>query len=233
VGSADDTMSAWPHRGGQAHTVAIDLVQYLIISMPDLVSLADVARALSEMVESAAIRILDVVVLVRDREGSVTVLELEAVKSMADLGQVEGEVGGWLNDHDIELASFAVRAGTASVIVVTEDRWAEPLAGAARRAEGNIVAGERIPSTRVEAVLAESSGQRRERRLTARRVGWSPNQRTDLLVRAPCPPGDAAHGWAAWVVDPVDQLEELSDLYRRGLISAEELERQKAKVLES
>jgi hypothetical protein len=38
---------------------------------------------------------------------------------------------------------------------VAEDRWAEQLSVAAREAGGHIVAGERIPSRRVEAALAD------------------------------------------------------------------------------
>jgi len=34
------------------------------------------------------------------------------------------------------------------------------------------------------------------------------------------------------LVNPVDQLKELGDLYARGLLSDEQFERQKAKVIE-
>jgi hypothetical protein len=35
-----------------------------------------------------------------------------------------------------------------------------------------------------------------------------------------------------FVVDPIDQLAELADLRRRGLLSAEEFDREKAKLLD-
>jgi hypothetical protein len=38
--------------------------------------------------------------------------------------------------------------------------------------------------------------------------------------------------WTAWLVDPVEQLKELADLRERGLLSAEEFDRQKANVLD-
>ncbi len=37
----------------------------------------------------------------------------------------------------------------------------------------------------------------------------------------------------AWIVDPVEQLEELADLLSRGLLSREEFERQVAKVIDT
>ena len=60
-----------------------------------------------------------------------------------------------LSDHDIDLASLALRPRSAAIVLVTEDRWAEPLSAAARRAGGQIVGGDRIPATVVESVLIE------------------------------------------------------------------------------
>ncbi len=63
-----------------------------------------------------------------------------------------------------------------------------------------------------------------------RRVGVSRSQLIDVLARPPyC--GGSVSAWSASVVDPVEQLEELADLCDRGLMSPEEFEDQKAKVL--
>jgi hypothetical protein len=62
-----------------------------------------------------------------------------------------------LTDHDVALASIALRPGTTGIVVVTEDRWAESLSGAAQGAGGQIIAGERIPPPRVEGALADRS----------------------------------------------------------------------------
>ncbi|MGH9251319.1 MAG: DUF6325 family protein [Acidimicrobiales bacterium] len=134
--------------------VTTDLVQYVVVVVPDQDALATVAPALAELVQAGRIRILDLVVLVRDHEGAVTVLELEAVESMRTLRHVEGELGDMLSENDIALASHALRPGATGIVLVTEDRWAAPLSAAARRAGGLIVAGERIPPSRVEQVLA-------------------------------------------------------------------------------
>jgi hypothetical protein len=147
-----------PKHSDRPDAVAADLVEYMIVAVPGLGSLEALAPALAEMVTSAAIRILDLVVLVKDLDGAVTALELEAVESLAALRHLEGEIGGMLSVHDVELASFALRPGTAGVVVVTEDRWAERLSVAAQRVGGRIIAGERIPPSRVESALADWSG---------------------------------------------------------------------------
>jgi hypothetical protein len=136
------------------HRVVPDLVEYLIVSVPALASLGDLVPALVDLVERAAIRILDLIVLVKDDQGVVNALEPDAVESLGALREVATDVT-FLSDRDIGWASMALRAGTVALVLVTEGRWAEPLSIAAQRAGGQIIAGERIPSARVESVLAE------------------------------------------------------------------------------
>ena len=60
----------------------------------------------------------------------------------------------------------------------------------------------------------------------------SRRQRTNLLARPPCGSRTYERGWSALIVDSADQLEVLADLLGRGLLTPEEYERQKAKVIE-
>jgi hypothetical protein len=135
--------------------VTSDLVTYTIVEVPSEDSLGTVVPALAELVRSAKIRILDLVVVVREDDGSVRVREYETVESLAMLRDVEGEVGGMLSEHDVALASFALKPGSAGIVLVTEDRWAAPLSAAAREVGGQIAAGERIPPPLVEGALAD------------------------------------------------------------------------------
>jgi Family of unknown function (DUF6325) len=149
-----------PHEHGRrADDVVADLVEYLIVVMPDVDSLASLVPPLAEMARTGQIRILDLVALLKHGDGAIEVLEFEAVRSLAALADVEGQVGRLLSEKDLAMASVALRPGTAGVIFVTEDRWAEPLSSAVRRAGGQIVAGERVPPARVESLLAESADE--------------------------------------------------------------------------
>jgi hypothetical protein len=143
------------HLGIEADDVTPDLVEYLVVVTPDAESLGALVPALAELVTAARIRILDLAVVVRDADGTVAVHEVETVESLAGLRDVEGEVGGLLSEQDVEVAGLALRPGTAGLVIVTEDRWAEPLSLAARDAGGRIVGGERIPPRRVADVLAD------------------------------------------------------------------------------
>jgi hypothetical protein len=151
-----------PHQHSRCtDEVVADLVAYLIVVMPDVDSLAALVPALAEMARTGQGRIIDLVALVKHDDGAVEVLEFEAVSSLAALADVEGQVGRLLSDNDLAMASVALRPGTAGLILVSEDRWAAPLSLAARQAGGQIVGGDRVPPSRVEAVLADSADEDR------------------------------------------------------------------------
>ena len=135
-----------------AHGTApdLDLVEYVVISVPELSSTVGVAAALKALVESAQIRILDLVGVVTDLDGRSTAVELERLSGLAALDGVDGEVGGFLSEDDIALASGALHPGTSALLVLVEDRWAEQLSNAARAGGGSIIGGERIPRQRLE-----------------------------------------------------------------------------------
>ena len=164
-GSAQDQLSETQRRSRTRHyyedpkqssgrdEIRTDLVEYLIVVVPSRDALGAIGSALTSLVENAKIRILDLVVLERDATGAVTVLEVESIESMAPLRDLDIEVGGMLTEHDLELAALALKPGMPGVVLVTEDLWAKSLSTAARRAGGQIVAGERIPASRVEAAL--------------------------------------------------------------------------------
>ena len=65
-----------------------------------------------------------------------------------------------------------------------------------------------------------------------RRVHTTRLHRVDLLARPPSGSRPFDGGWTRLVVDPIEQLRELADLCDRGLLSTEEYERQRAKVLD-
>jgi hypothetical protein len=127
-----------------------DLVEYVVIRLPDLSSSLTVARAMKSLVESSRIRILDLVGVVIDDLGQYDVTEPELVAALADLRGVDGEVGGVLSEGDIAIACHALPPRSSALILVAEDLWAQELADAARSGGGQIVGGERIPRHRLE-----------------------------------------------------------------------------------
>jgi hypothetical protein len=59
----------------------------------------------------------------------------------------------------------------------------------------------------------------------------SRRHRVNLLGRAPCGVSDIDRGWATLIGDPIARLGELADLVDRGLLSREEFDRLKARLV--
>jgi len=134
--------------------VMSDLVEYLVIQVPDLNSLSSVGSALAALTTASTIRILDLVAVTTDEFGSVHEVALDSVTGLVGIAPFVHLHDELLSAHDIRLAALALPPGSAGLVLVTEDRWAASLDGAARRVGGRIVAGERISAHRLERALA-------------------------------------------------------------------------------
>ena len=193
-----------------------------------LTSLAPMVPALAEVVRRSAIRILDLVAVTTDANGVARIIEVDEIGGFDGLRRIDIEIGGLLSSHDIDLVSLALAPDSAAIVVVVEDWWAAPLSAAARRSGGEVLAGERIPRSRVEAALAGLP--RKEPMSSMDRTQSSRDRIPDLLTRPPLLRWQVAAAWPHPLVDPVRQLEALADLLDRGLLSRDEFERQKQKV---
>lgn len=104
---------------------------------------------LIDLVEKGIIRILDLVFVTKDDDGSWAML---AIDEMGDaFAAFDGASSGIIDDSDIDEAMVAVEPGTSAAILVWENRWAAPFAMAVRKNGGQMVASGRIP---IQALLA-------------------------------------------------------------------------------
>jgi len=133
--------------------VTTDLVEYFVVVVRDTEALEKLVPALAEVVRSSAIRILDLVAVATDSNGVARFIELDTITDLDGLTLSDAPLGGLLSTHDIDLVSLALAPDSTAIILVAEDRWAEPLSAAARQSGGEVLAGERIPRGRVEAAL--------------------------------------------------------------------------------
>jgi hypothetical protein len=132
-------------------------VEYLVIGFPENRFTGAIVPALTELVESGTIHIIDLVFVSKDADGVVTSFEFDALEELAPYAALDGEAGGLLSDEDIELAVDALEPNSSAALLVWEDTWAAPLAAALRDAGGVLLAGERIPHEIVQAALDELS----------------------------------------------------------------------------
>jgi uncharacterized membrane protein len=130
--------------------VAIGPVEYIIIGFPENQFKGEIVPALADLVESGTVRILDLVFVMKDADGTVTSVEYEDLPGMSDL---EGEADGLLREEDLEMVAEVLEPNSSGLMIVWEDLWASRLAAALRDAGGVIISGERIPHDIVEAAF--------------------------------------------------------------------------------
>ena len=128
-------------------------VDYIVVEFPGDRLTGEAFPLLIDLVDSGTIRILDLLFVRRELDGSVKALELTDVDGDGelDLAIFEGASSGLLGPDDVDEASNAIEPGSSAGILIYENTWAAPFATAVRRGGGQLVAGGRIP---VQAILA-------------------------------------------------------------------------------
>ncbi|MCX4987553.1 MULTISPECIES: DUF6325 family protein [unclassified Streptomyces] len=128
-------------------------IDYVVVEFPGNRMTGEGFPILVDLVDRGLIRILDLLFVRKDEDGSVVGLEIADLTGdgALDLAVFEGASSGLLGDDDIEEAGRALKPGNSAGILVYENVWAAPFATALRRGGAQMVASGRIP---VPAVLA-------------------------------------------------------------------------------
>jgi len=128
-------------------------VDYLVVEFPAGHSnfTGEGATELARLVDSATIRVLDLLILTKNADGTVDAVEIGDVDQLDELRALERELAELLSVDDVANLAEAMEPGTTAAALVYENRWAAPFASALRRAGGQLVANGRIPT---QAILA-------------------------------------------------------------------------------
>ena len=115
------------------------------------------APHLIDLVDRGLIRIIDLLVVNKDAEGTLTIMELADLDGDGelDLAVFEGVRSGVLGEEDVAEAATALEPDTSGVFLLYENVWAAPFAVAVRKSGGQLVASGRIPIQSIIAALDE------------------------------------------------------------------------------
>ena len=132
-------------------------VDYLVVEFPaDKANFqGEIASELKALIDSGTIRVLDLLLLRKDEDGSVEALELEDVDEslIGELRELEREAAMLLAEEDVESIGMALEPGSVAGVLVWENSWAGPFGSAVRRAGGQLVANGRIPTQAIIAAV--------------------------------------------------------------------------------
>lgn len=202
-----------------------DLVEYVVLNLPDGDALAEVVDTVQQLVDSGAISVLDAVLLTRAT--SAATVTTHAAEDHARLAALltPADRRLRLSDHDVALAAATVEPDAAVVLLLLEDCWAQGLADAARAAGGRMSSGERVGRERVLAGLARRAVEAAATAAThdLRRV----SDNGDLLARGPQPP----HRDDGLRVDAAAQVARVASLLEQGILTVEQYETQRRRAI--
>jgi uncharacterized membrane protein len=130
-------------------------VSYTVIAFPGNRFNGNIAPEVEKLVSNGTVRILDLVFVAKDEDGETISLEFDQRDELAAFGDLDGEVGGLINEEDLAHVADDLPSGNAALVIVWEDLWAAPLVEAVRASGGVVIDTARIPADLVETALAE------------------------------------------------------------------------------
>ena len=128
-------------------------VDYVVVEFPAGASnfTGEMAKELLALVDAGTIRVIDILILTKNEDGSIDAMELSDIEELGDLRAVEAELAELLAADDVVHLAAAMDPGSTAGVLVYENIWAAPFAAAARRSGGQLIANGRIP---IQAIIA-------------------------------------------------------------------------------
>ena len=128
-------------------------ISYLIVEFPGNKMTGEGLPILVDLVDRGLIRILDLMFVTRDVDGSVHAVDLRDIDhdGTLDIGVFQGASSGLLDDSDLADAAPVIEPGSSAGILIFENRWAASFTQALRRGGAELVAAGYVPQ---DAILA-------------------------------------------------------------------------------
>ena len=130
-------------------------ISYLIVEFPGNKMTGEGFSTLVDLVDRGVIRILDLVFVTRDADGTMRSLMLADLDhdGTIDLAVFEGVSSGLLDQSDFDDAAATITPGSSAGILIFENRWATGFVEALRKGGAQLVAAGYIPQDTLAASL--------------------------------------------------------------------------------
>jgi len=128
-------------------------VDYVVVEFPagEQNFTGEMVEELLALVRAGTIRVIDVLILTKNEDGTVDAMELSDIEELGELQALEAQLAELLAEDDVENLAAAMDPGSTAGVLIWENLWAAPFAAAARRSGGQLIATGRIP---IQAIIA-------------------------------------------------------------------------------
>ncbi len=122
-------------------------LEFVLISFEGDKFTGDILPALGDLVANGMIRIVDMAIVSKMADGSVTILEAQELSTeLAEaILALTGEPSGLLSEADLLEIAEEIEPGMTSASLLVEHLWLDRFATAVRQANGQLLLAERIP----------------------------------------------------------------------------------------
>ena len=137
--------------------MAVGPIELLVVKFPGNQFKGEIAPALQELVETGTIRIIDLIFAIKDEEGALTIVELNALgdETLAVFEPEPSELSGSLTEDDARSLSGGLENNSSAAILLFENTWATKFVDAMRNANGELILIERVPRVVIDDLIAE------------------------------------------------------------------------------
>jgi hypothetical protein len=128
-------------------------VDFLVVEFPADASnfTGEMMQELVALVDAGIIRVIDILILTKDADGGIDVIEVDDLDDLGELETIAAGLAQMLAEEDVIHLAAAMEPGSTAGVLIWENLWAAPFASAARRSGGQLIANGRIP---IQAIIA-------------------------------------------------------------------------------
>lgn len=107
----------------------------------------EILPALLELVQNKIVRVIDLIIVLKDQDGKHQALELEQLdaETVRIFDPLELDISGIIQVEDIDMIAEMMENNTTAAILLFENLWAINFGEAVARANGRMVMYDRIP----------------------------------------------------------------------------------------
>ena len=137
--------------------MAVGPIELLVVKFPGNQFKGEIAPALQELVQTGTIRIIDLIFAIKDEEGALAIVELNALgdETLAVFEPEPSELSGSLTEDDARSLSGGLENNSSAAILLFENTWATKFVDAMRNANGELILIERVPRVVIDDLIAE------------------------------------------------------------------------------